>query len=58
MTLFEECKELLKTDFYVMKGDDLSAVMDIFINIHGIAVISNGRKWTLAIMNLVMRCLT
>lgn len=53
MTLFEECKDLLKTDFNVMEGDDLSAVMD-----NGIAVISNGRKWTLAIMNLVMRCLT
>lgn len=58
MTLFEECKELLKTDFNVVEGDDLSAIMDIFINIHGIAVISDGRKWTSAIMNLVMICLT
>lgn len=31
MTLFEECKDLLKTDFNVMEGDDLSAVMDIFL---------------------------
>lgn len=30
MTLFEECKELLKTDFDVVEGDDLSMVMDIF----------------------------
>lgn len=30
MTLFEECKELLKTDFNVVEGDDLSAIMDIF----------------------------
>lgn len=30
MTLFEECKELLKADFDIMEGDDLSMVMDIF----------------------------
>ncbi|MBA8563879.1 hypothetical protein NFJ59_08895 [Citrobacter freundii] len=30
MTLFEECKELLKADFDVVEGDDLSMVMDIF----------------------------
>lgn len=30
MTLFEECKELLKADFDVVEGDDLSKVMDIF----------------------------
>lgn len=30
MTLFEECKELLKADFDVVERDDLSMVMDIF----------------------------
>ncbi|MDE9621539.1 MULTISPECIES: hypothetical protein [Citrobacter freundii complex] len=30
MTLFEECKALLKADFDVVEGDDLSMVMDIF----------------------------
>lgn len=30
MTLFKECKELLKADFDVVEGDDLSMVMDIF----------------------------
>jgi hypothetical protein len=30
MTLFDECKELLKADFKVMEGDDLSMAMDIF----------------------------
>lgn len=30
MTLFEECKELLKIDFDVVEGDDLSMLMDIF----------------------------
>lgn len=30
MTLFEGCKELLKADFDVVEGDDLSMVMDIF----------------------------
>jgi len=30
MTLFEECKELLKADFDVVEGDDLNMVMDIF----------------------------
>lgn len=30
MTLFEECRELLKADFDIMEGDDLSMVMDIF----------------------------
>jgi len=30
MALFEECKELLKADFNVVEGDDLSMVMDIF----------------------------
>ena len=29
MTLFEECKELLKADFDVVEGDNLSRVMDI-----------------------------
>lgn len=30
MTLFEECKELLKADFDVVEGDELSMAMDIF----------------------------
>lgn len=30
MTLFEECKALLKADFDVVEGDDLSMGMDIF----------------------------
>lgn len=30
MTLFDECKELLKADFKVIEGDDLIMVMDIF----------------------------
>lgn len=30
MTLFEECEELLKADFDVVEGDNLSIVMDIF----------------------------
>ena len=30
MTLFDECKELLKADFEILEGDDLSMVMDIF----------------------------
>lgn len=29
MTLFKECKELLKADFDVVEGDNLSRVMDI-----------------------------
>jgi len=30
MTLFDECRELLKADFDVVEGDKLSLVMDIF----------------------------
>ncbi|STS21116.1 Uncharacterised protein [Hafnia alvei] len=33
MTLFDECKELLRADFDVVEGDDLSMVMDIFSSI-------------------------
>ncbi|MCC8230691.1 CDI toxin immunity protein [Enterobacter mori] len=43
MTLFEECKDLLKTDFNVMEGDDLSAVMDIF---HQYPWHSGDLKWS------------